>query len=83
MLHTILDPGNIYVVGFALMFGFAAVVLYAAKRTQEKNGEENTITMKPVNVCLALAATMSGAMLVKASIFANFYDTHSIYAPAA
>ncbi|MDH5489205.1 MAG: hypothetical protein OEX17_04675 [Rhodospirillaceae bacterium] len=83
MIHTILDPGNIYVVGFALMFGFAAAVLYAAKRTQERNGEETTISMRPINVCLALAATMSAAMLAKASIFANFYDTYSIYAPGA
>ncbi len=83
MIHTILDPGNIYVVGFALMFTLVAAVLYAAKRTQEKNGEQPTISMKPINACIGVAATMSAAMLVKASLFAEFYDTHSIYAPGA
>ncbi len=83
MMNTILDPGNIYAVGFALMFVLVAAVLYAAKRTQEKNGEAKPISMRPINACLAMAVVMSAAVLTKATLFANFYDTYSIYSAGA
>lgn len=81
MIHTILDPGNIYAVGFGLMAMFTAAVLYVAKRSQERNGETNIISMRPIQACLGVAATMSIAMLAKASLFADYYDAYSIYAP--
>ena len=83
MMNTILDPGNIYMIGFALMFAMTAAVLYLAKRAQEKNGEAKPISMRPINVCLAVAATISAAVLTKAALFADFYDTYSIYAAGA
>lgn len=83
MIHTILDPGNIYAVGFALMFGFTAAVLYFARRAQKRNGEAAIISMRPIKAFLAAAAVMSLAVLAKASIFAAYYDTYSIYAPGA
>ncbi len=83
MMETILDPGNIYAIGFALMFVLVAAVMYVAKRAQEKNGEAKPISMRPINACLAIAAVMSAAVLTKATLFADFYDTYSIYAAGA
>lgn len=82
MLHTIMDPGNIYILGTSLMAAFVAGVLFMAKRALEKSGEPTTMTMKPIAISLTVSGVMAMAALSRATIFADYYNTYSIYTPA-
>ncbi|MCK5444004.1 MAG: hypothetical protein KAI73_00185 [Rhodospirillaceae bacterium] len=82
MLQALMDPGNIYVIGTSLMAAFVAGVLFMAKRALEKNGEATTMTMKPIAAFLSVSAILAMAAVSRATIFADYYNTYSIYAPA-
>ncbi|MFC1673740.1 hypothetical protein ACFL12_06275 [Pseudomonadota bacterium] len=75
------DPGNVYLIGYALMFALAAVTLYFAKRALDSRGEKTRLTMKHVKACASAAGIMAMAGVAKVTVFADFYATHSLYNP--
>ena len=75
------DPGNLYLIGYALMFALAAVTLYFAKRSLEKRGEASKLSMKHIKGCAAAASVLTMAGVAKVTVFADFYATHSLYNP--
>jgi len=77
------DPGNVYVLGYALLFLLAAVTLYFAKRALKKRGEATKLTMTPIIACASMALLLVVAGVAKITLFADFYNAHSIYTPRA
>ncbi len=74
------DPGNIYAIGFAMMFAFAAGVMFFARRNLEKNGEASALGNKPIIALASASLLMLGAVGIKVILFADFY-AHTMYAP--
>jgi|GEM_PF-1938835 len=78
------DPGMVYIFGFAAMLAGVAITLYFAKRSLDNRAEEtNKLTMKPIYACWAGSAAMVMGAVVKVTVFADFYNAHSIYTPIA
>jgi len=78
------DPGMVYIFGFAAMLAGVAITLYFAKRSLDKRDEEaNKMTMKPIYACWAGSAAMVMGAVVKVTVFADFYNAHSMYTPTA
>lgn len=75
------DPGNVYLIGYALMFALAAVTLYFAKRNLENRGEKTRLSMKHIKGCASAAGILAMAGVAKVTVFADFYATHSLYNP--
>jgi len=78
------DPGMVYIFGFAAMLAGVAITLFFAKRSLDKRDDEiNKLTMKPIYACWAGSAAMVMGAVVKVTVFADFYNAHSIYTPVA
>jgi len=78
------DPGMVYIFGFAAMLAGVAITLFFAKRSLDKRDEEaNKMTMKPIYACWAGSAAMVMGAVVKVTVFADFYNAHSMYTPTA
>ena len=78
------DPGMVYILGFAAMLAGAAITLFFAKRSLDKRDDEpNKLTMKPIFGLGAASAAMLMSAVIKVTVFADFYATHSMYAPTA
>jgi len=76
------DPGMVYLIGYAAMFAMAAVTLFFAKRAVEKRGEVSKLSAKHIKVCWSAASVLTAAGIIKVTVFAEFYATHSMYTPA-
>lgn len=76
------DPGNVYLIGFAFAFIMAAVTMFFAKRAVEKRGEKTPLTMKHIGYAASAGAVLVMSGIAKITVFAEFYNTHSIYMPA-
>ena len=76
------DPGMVYLIGYAAMFAVAAVTLFFAKRAVEKRGEVSKLTSKHINACWSAMGLLTAAGIIKVTVFAEFYATHSMYTPA-
>jgi len=76
------DPGNVYLIGYVFLLMLVAVTLFFAKRALNKRGEETKLTNTPIIACVAVAALLIGAGVAKVTVFADYYNTHSIYVPA-
>lgn len=78
------DPGMVYIIGYSAMFAVVAAILFAAKRSLDKReNEPKKMTMKPIYGCLTASAAMAVAAITKVTVFADFYNTYSIYTPTA
>jgi len=78
------DPGMIYILGFAAMLAGVAITIFFAKRSLDGRAEEiNKMTMTPIYACWAGSAAMVLGAVVKLTVFADFYNAHSIYMPSA
>ena len=77
------DPGNVYLLGFALLLLLVAVTLFFAKRDLNKRLEPTKLTNTPIIACVSVAALLVMAGVVKVTVFADYYNTHSIYMPKA
>lgn len=78
------DPGMVYIFGFAAMLAGVAITLFFAKRSLDKREDETVkMTMKPIYACTAASTAMVLGAVVKLTVFADFYATHSMYTPAA
>ena len=78
------DPGMVYIFGFAAMLAGVAITLFFAKRSLDKREEEtNKMTMKPIIACWAGSAAMAMGAVIKVTVFADYYNAHSIYTPLA
>ena len=76
------DPGMVYLIGYAAMFAVAALTLFFAKRAVEKRGEVSKLTAKHIGACWSAMGLLTVAGIIKVTVFADFYATHSIYTPA-
>ena len=76
------DPGNVYLIGFALTFFLAAVTMFAAKIAVEKRGEITPLTMSHISYTASAGAALVAAGIAKITLFADYYNEHSIYMPA-
>ena len=77
------DPGMVYIITYAVLFAAVAAILYVAKRNLAKRPNEKQLTWKPIYGCLAGSALMTTGAVLKLTVWADFFDTHSIYAKAA
>ena len=77
------DPGNVYLLGFASLLLLVAVTLFFAKRDLNNRLEPTKLTNTPIIACVSVAALLVVAGVVKVTLFAEYYNTHSIYMPAA
>lgn len=78
------DPGMVYIFGFAAMLAAAAITMFFAKRALDKRpNERKKMTMKPIYACSAGSSALMAAAVIKLTVFADFYNTYSMYAPAA
>jgi len=78
------DPGMVYIFGFAAMLAGVAITLFFAKRSLDKREDEvNKLTLKPIFACGAASAVMVMSAIVKITVFADFYNAYSMYAPSA
>jgi len=77
------DPGNVYLIGFALLLLLAAATMFFAKRDLNKRSEPTKLTNTPIIACVSMAALLVMAGVVKVTVFADYYNEHSIYMPTA
>ena len=49
----------------------------------KRDEEANKMTMKPIYACWAGSAAMVMGAVVKVTVFADFYNAHSMYTPTA
>ena len=75
------DPGNVYLIGFALSFFLAAATMWFAKRSMTKRGEYTPLTMDHIKYTASAGAVLVAAGITKITVFADYYATHSMYAP--
>ena len=76
------DPGMVYLIGYAAMFAMAALTLFFAKRAVENRGEVSKLTAKHIGACWSAVGLLTAAGIIKVTVFADFYATHSMYTPA-
>jgi len=76
------DPGMLYLYGYIAMFAVAAITLHFAKNAVEARGEVSKLSSKHINGLWSAAGVLTAAGVVKLTIFADFYATHSMYTPA-
>lgn len=75
------DPGNVYLVGFALSFIVAAITMLFAKKALDKRGETTPLTMAHIRYTATAGAVLIAAGITKITVFAEFYAIHSMYNP--
>jgi len=76
------DPGMLYLYGYILMFAGAAITLSFAKRAVEARGEVSKLTTKHLKGLWSAVGVLVVAGVIKLTVFADFYATHSMYTPA-